>query len=310
MAKKEFNWKKIIAWAFYFSVAVFFALYLKNLDFETILNLKVKFRFILLALFLSLVSRMLMPFAWIILIEDFGGKIKSYSQLCYVYAKSWLGRYIPGKVTWIGGKIFFGLEQGIGKGILTISSFLEASIQILSGLLLGLILVFLSGNLTKINPKIQLFSLAALITLVPLLSPPIFNRLMRTGYRTIKQKKLNPQYKLRSNSLIKVGFLFAFLQLVGGIAFGAIAQSIGFSVNIRSFLFLSGTIILSVTIGMLAFFAPSGIGMREGTQACLLALVMPKEQAIIVILFSRMLAVLTDILFFVINWFIIKNGGH
>ena len=81
--------------------------------------------------------RLLYPGIWIFILKDFGQKIHNYWELNLVYAKTWLGRYIPGKVAWIGGKIYFGSQQGLDIKILALSSLLEAIIQLIANLALG-----------------------------------------------------------------------------------------------------------------------------------------------------------------------------
>jgi uncharacterized membrane protein YbhN (UPF0104 family) len=57
---------------------------------------------------------------------------------------------------------------------------------------------------------------------------------------------------------------------------------------------------------MLAFFAPSGIGVREGIQLALLNIIMPAEYALVITIFTRLWGVVTDFLFFGIAYTISK----
>jgi len=301
------SWKKIIALVFYISVIIFFVSYIKTLNFEALKKIEVRHQFLFITLFLSLLSRLLMPFTWITLIKEYGEKLKDIKALYFVYVKSWLGRYIPGKAAWIGGKIFFGMDQGINKRVLAISSCLEAGIYVSIGLLTSLLLFSLSGNLRNIDSRLQLFiGLASLVFLIGIF-PPILNRILGLSYKLIKHKDLNRKYKLKFSSFIKVAGLFVGIQLVIGVTFGSIAKSVGADLNLSNLLYLSGTIILSSIIGILAVFAPSGIGVREGIQAVLLTPIMPKEQVVIIILLSRVVAVVADILFFGISWKILRK---
>lgn len=49
---------------------------------------------------------------------------------------------------------------------------------------------------------------------------------------------------------------------------------------------------------MLAIFAPSGIGVREGIQLVLFSLIMPKELALAVTIITRLWSVGMDFVFF------------
>lgn len=275
------HWQRTTALIFYILVIIFFISYIKNLDLNLAKKFDIKYHCLLFTLFLSLLARLLMPFTWITLIKECGEKIKSIKTLHYIYAKSWLGRYIPGKVAWIGDKIFFGAGQRINKGVLTVSSFLEAGVQICIGLLFGTSLIFFSDNLGNINPKLQSFIGLTSLFLLAGIFPPILNRILDLSYKLIKRKKLNRKYKLKFSSFIKVAGLFVIIQLIVGTAFGSIAKSVGVNLNFSNSLYLVGAIILSGVIGMLAVFAPSGIGVREGIQAVLLTPIILKEQAVV-----------------------------
>ena len=50
----------------------------------------------------------------------------------------------------------------------------------------------------------------------------------------------------------------------------------------QEFLYVAGIYGLSCIIGILAVFAPSGLGVREGIMLLGLGLVMPKEYAVII----------------------------
>jgi hypothetical protein len=80
----------------------------------------------------DLCIRFLHPGVWILILKEFGENIKDYWGLNLAYAKAWLGRYIPGKVAWIGGKIYFGAQQGVDVKVLTLGSFLESLIQLIA----------------------------------------------------------------------------------------------------------------------------------------------------------------------------------
>ncbi len=66
-------------------------------------------------------------------------------------------------------------------------------------------------------------------------------------------------------------------------------------------LFVIGVSNLAGALGMLAIFAPSGIGVREGILLGLLSIVMPTEFALLVTVTSRLWDVALDGIFFAIG---------
>ena len=57
---------------------------------------------------------------------------------------------------------------------------------------------------------------------------------------------------------------------------------------VSQFLYAAGIYGISCIIGILAIFAPSGIGVREGIMVLGLGLVMPSEYAVIISIVSRL----------------------
>ena len=54
---------------------------------------------------------------------------------------------------------------------------------------------------------------------------------------------------------------------------------------------------LAGAVSMLAIFAPSGIGVREGIQLALLSIIMPTEYALVITVFTRLWGVAMDFIF-------------
>ncbi|MDQ3065383.1 MAG: hypothetical protein M3Q36_03890, partial [bacterium] len=67
---------------------------------------------------------------------------------------------------------------------------------------------------------------------------------------------------------------------------------------INDALFIMGVGNIAGAISMLAIFAPSGLGVREGVQLTLLSLIMPTELALLVTITTRLWGVAMDVIFF------------
>ena len=59
-------------------------------------------------------------------------------------------------------------------------------------------------------------------------------------------------------------------------------------------LYVGGVYGLSVMIGIISLFAPSGIGVREGVMILGLNLIMPNEYAVIISVISRLWAMVSE----------------
>ena len=89
------TWKNIISKATFLLVLIFVIIYIKDTDFKALLEIDVNYSLIIGVTILIVISRFIMPFAWQQIIFQFDGKKIDSVDLLYIYAKSWMGRYIP-----------------------------------------------------------------------------------------------------------------------------------------------------------------------------------------------------------------------
>ena len=78
-----------------------------------------------------------------------------------------------------------------------------------------------------------------------------------------------------------------FVWVVEGIGFYLFVDSL-YPVSTKYILFLTGALAISTTLGLIAIFAPSGLGVREGALVYLLSLIMPSPVAVIISLLTRL----------------------
>jgi uncharacterized membrane protein YbhN (UPF0104 family) len=74
---------------------------------------------------------------------------------------------------------------------------------------------------------------------------------------------------------------------VGGVSFYLFVDSV-FPVSLQYILFLTGALAFSSTLGLIALFAPSGLGVREGALVYLLSSIIPIPIAIIISILTRL----------------------
>lgn len=294
--------------AIYAVIVLFIVLYLKDLDFSHLSSIEFNWWFIMLAIPFSILSRVFLPYIWVRLIRiyervDDPGE---YWQLNYVYAKSWLGRYIPGKVAWIGGKIFFALKRGIGKTVLGVTSIVEAVLQLLTALLLGVGFLFISGAYANFSIGYILFFLGATVLGVISITPYIFNRLIKLGYRIAKKKTLDNKYLVKLGDITRIGLLYCCVHALSALPIYFLVRAVGYELNFVELLYISGAFIFAGAIGTLAFFTPSGLGVREGVTLLFLTNVLPAEISIVIVVLLRLWSIVLDLLYWVMSYVLVK----
>lgn len=296
--------KRLLPLVFYMLLVIFLVLYIKSIDFAKLTSITILWWFLLLGLTIDILGRYWMVFIWLSILKGLGARnLTNITGLAYVYAKSWLGRYIPGTAPWILGKIYFASKHGVEKGKLAISSLLEAALQIIIMLAFSLFALALDPRLDIIAPETKFIMGALLIACLVFLLPPVFNYFMNLAHRIIKKKPLSKQNYANARTIGRGAALYLVSAVLTGLTFFFIAKAVDPTLSYNNLLFVMAVANLSGALGMLAIFVPSGLGVREGVQLLLLTVVVSPEHAIIIAVIARLLSVVSDLSFFFLTRF-------
>lgn len=295
---------------FYSVLIVFLYLYLSRIDFSQFGQAEFVWGYILLASLLGLSTRLWQSLVWLVILNSLGanGLYAERRQLIYIYAKSWLGRYIPGTAPWLIGKIYFASRHGISKSKLAISSLLEGGLQIAVVMAMSLIMLFSDRRLDVVNIRFKILILALLICCLIAIIPSVFNRIASLVYRIIKKHTLPSEHLASSQTVIRGSVLYAIGAIFSGLSLFFIAKAIYPELSYTNMLFVMGAGNLAGAVSMLAVFAPSGIGVREGIQLTLLSVIMPTELALLVTITTRLWGVVMDLIFFSLSKIIANSA--
>lgn len=285
---------------FYGLLVVFLGIYLKSIDYSKFQDAHFIWWYVGIASIVGLFSRFWQIFIWLVLLKSLGAKDlhKHTRQLIYVYAKSWMGRYIPGTAPWLLGKIYFASKHGVSRHKLAVSSLLEGGLQVAITMAVAIAMLMFDSRLDVINGKLKLLMLVALAGCVIAVLPPIFNRIVSFVYRLMRHEKLQEEHLASAKTVAKGASLYAVGAVIGGLSLFFIAKAIDPSLPYHNIWFVMGAGNLAGAASMLAFFAPSGLGVREGIQLALLSVIMPTELALLVTVVTRLWGVAMDFIFF------------
>lgn len=291
--------KKYLPILFYVLIIVFLIIYLSSIDFSKFKGIRFAWVYMLIASILGLVTRYWAVLTWLVILKSLGAEHfrRHLSKLVYVFAKSWMGRYIPGTAPWILGKIYFASKLGISREKLAVSSLLEGGMQIAVTLAVGFGLVLFSNHLNLIGPGLKLTTLIALAACIAAISPPVFNRLITLAYKLMRKKQLAKEHLAKRKTIVNGSLVYLAGAVVSGLAFFFVAKSVFPSLGYDNLLFVIGAANISGAIGMLAIFVPSGIGVRDGIFLAMLSVIMPTEIALVITVVSRLWGVVMDLVF-------------
>lgn len=101
-ASRRPTWKKVVERGFYLLFVVFIVYYLASVDYSTFEEVQPSWWALGVATVLAMAFRFWGAFIWTTLLRSLGAHdVRLDAELLYVYAKSWLGRYIPGTAPWL-----------------------------------------------------------------------------------------------------------------------------------------------------------------------------------------------------------------
>jgi glycosyltransferase 2 family protein len=291
--------KRLLGFSFFLLVIVFLALYMRGIDYDQIRALSIDWPLLLLATIISLGFRYWGVFIWRTILQDLGSRqLPPFRQLAAVYSKAWMGRYIPGTVTWIAGKIYLASSIGISKSRLTVASLLEAAVQIVAITTVSLFLVGFDPRTNVIAPELKALLVAGAVCLLISLHPAIFNRVIRFVFQKIRKKEAYSELATNKKTVVRSFVLYSVGSFLSGTSYFFMTQAIDSSTSWQLYFYLVGAYNLAGVIGMATPLVPSGLGVREGAQLILLNVVFPKEIALALTVFSRLWSVLVDLLFY------------
>jgi len=293
--------KRLVNVMLFSLIILFFVLYLRNVDFSKISDIDLSWGYIALATLISLLYRYWGAFIWRTILHALGAQnLPNFTILSHIYAKAWMGRYIPGTVTWIAGKIYLAHKVGISKSRLAVSSLLEGGMQIISLMVVSMLLLGFDPRLDVIPFQIKILMILLGLGLLVFLSPPIFNRLVHIAHVLVKKKEPDEELRINNKAVLRSFVLYAGGAFIAGASYFFMTRGLAADTSWREFLFIVGAFNLAGALGMVAIFTPSGLGVRDGVQLVLLSLIFPKEIALVITIFSRLWSAIVDVLFYLL----------
>ena len=294
--------KRLIGFGFYILVAIFLVLYAQSLDFSGLENLDINYGFLVLATLLALFARFWFARIWAFFLSSLGVELDTASrkELNLVYAKAWLGRYIPGSIVWVAGKVYFASKLGISKTKLAVSSYLEAVIQLATTLLLAVLLVVLDPMTRELAGGAIWLMVVLLLIGVIALYPPVLARYAGFGYRLLKKQQLDPANLPTGNVMLQASLRFTLSALISSLAFYLVLFAIYPDLGLGQLFYVLALTSIANALSMVAVFAPAGVGVREGVLIAGLAVIVDPAIALLAALLMRVLSIVWDGLFFLI----------
>lgn len=204
---------------------------------------------------------------------------------------SMLAKYVPGTVWTPLARIVWLRRAGVRQTAVVLGSIaLEAGLSALSGVLVfALSLILVGGQGPEVTVPLAAFALVVGV----LIHPRVFGPLARRIFRRFGGEAMPVlSYRL----MLALLAFYSFTWLVGGVAVYFLVRSLGGDPGLESIPFLGGTAAVGAIVAVLSVFAPSGLGVREGSMYGLMLAVASAPVALGVTVLNRLAITIVEAL--------------
>ena len=228
---------------------------------------------------------------YVLILEQLAARRVPRRRFVAVWARSLLGRYVPGNVLMVASRLVLGREAGVSRKVSLAASVYEQVLSLGAAAAGGLVLLAAYGA-GEVGPA------AWLVGVVPLgllaLHPRLFGRATSALLRRAGREPLEALLSGRQVAALLAWYLLGAALLAVGI--GLLVYSLVGSDG-GSLLYVGLSFLMSFVVSMLAFVFPSGLGIREGAFALALGRNLPGGVAIAVSAGTRLALTLAELVF-------------
>lgn len=231
--------------------------------------------------------------SWQEIMRALGAPI-TFAQSIWMIATTQIGKYVPGKVWYMVGRVYVGRQARLDGKSLALSMVLEVCLLHVTGGIIFLISTLISGNyhIGWLIISIILISIAIVV-----LHPRILGRVANFFLRILKKPQIESTLTYRQ--IIRISVYFFGLWISQVIGFYLLVTAI-YPIPLYYVLHLAAAYTLAWISGSVAVFAPGGLGVREGVMTLMLSPIIPTPLAIAISFITRVwVSVFETVAFFI-----------
>jgi hypothetical protein len=237
-------------------------------------------------------SYIIQVWAWYLITVKLGIAI-SFGETLKSWFYSQLGKYLPGKVWLLLGRFYLYGSKGKSKKAISVALYFETVIGVVAAGVLFLATLILFEEARPFYSGKEVWWLIFPLALAFLsLYPPILEKILNLILRRFKREPVS--VSISYPEILWVLFISLLAWIMGGAAFYLFTNAV-FAIPSNYILFLTGSLAFACFLGLVAIFAPSGLGVREGVLVYLLSAIMPGSVAVIVSILTRIWMTLIEI---------------
>ena len=220
----------------------------------------------------------------------------SYWQTFQVVAFSRIGVYVPGKVWYAANYYIFSRQLNIGADKIGKNFIINHALLFFTG---GLCSLFAIAQLPWMAQK---FLIILPFLMVVLIHPRVLNKIFsvllygaaQSSSETVAASSIDIKNEfLDYSAYLKFMGLYFLIWFIAGVTL-FLCIRVFVPIGIQDFPVVIAASAASLIIGLLAVFAPAGLGVREGVSALMLSQIIPLEIAVFACVLSRFILVIID----------------
>lgn len=180
-----------------------------------------------------------------------------------------LTKYVPGKIWSFALQMYWLARFGISKSLVLYVNGINLLYSLLGSFVVGFaLLLFSPSALPRLPLALGLAALLVADLLFTIFHGPVLRWLTTLANRRFKREV--GYYELPLSLILQLHVVHVFSALTFGLAAYFACLGIGHALNVTESALVMSALLLSSTIGFLAFLAPGGLGVREGVMYALL----------------------------------------
>ncbi len=212
-----------------------------------------------------------------------------------VQCASWLLKYIPGQVGSVVNKVVWAGKKGVSRSLVVITFVYENVFLQIASLVPSVVILLASigPQIFGDNATLLILPLLVLVPMAAIGYKPLFHAIVNLPARRVLKSEVPPDYFLSSWQAVRFSFEFLVPRVLNGIGFVLLAGTVA-EIGPEHWLPFAAAYVLAGAVGILAFFVPSGLGVREAIIVLLLSQYIPVPEAIVISLLARLLSTVGD----------------
>jgi uncharacterized membrane protein YbhN (UPF0104 family) len=256
---------------------------------------------LIVSFLLLIVNLAISAFAWGKILSLFGARLP-FEQSFKIMSLSGLGKYLPGKIWLYLGQIYLSQKANVSKSVCVFSLLLLFAAYNLTGGSVFLFSLFFWKQFSPVTISALLFACCSLFLII--FSSRILNRMLKaiTSITDKFKPGLIPAELTFRGGVNQIGQIILILLLdwiIFGVAVYFLVNSF-YHIGLSQTVILCGVFAVSSIAGILSFFVPAGLGIREGVLSYLLSMFIPISIAILISLVMRIWMTLGELFCFFI----------